>query len=530
MKRLEKPNWQKQREQKKLLWLGALGFLILIPLAVGSAYLIKKTLANSDGSYGDTHLSEPEVRGNKIFVRKGQSFQAALDRARPGDTILLQAGETFKGAFKLPAKSGKEFITIRTSAPDAQLPPENRRIDPQKYRSILPKLESDVRGEPVISAFDGVHHFRFIGIEFKPTIEGIGNIIKIGTTKEDKLEDLPHHIEFDRVYLYGSEKYGQRRGIAANGRYIKIKNSYFGEFKRKGDESQAIAAWSTDGHIEIVNNYLEAAAEPVLFGGASGKLGLVPADCLVKDNHMTKPLSWRGTKWVVKNLFEIKNGKRIRVLNNLMTNNWAMAQEGTAVVIKTSGDSGENTEVEDIEFANNIVRSSGSAISIFGGRFKGARRLTIRNNVFEDIDARKYDGRGFFLKTAEWDGLVIENNTVIHTGSIGVAYGKPVTGFIFRNNIVFQNDYGFKGDATGAGRPTLARFYPGGRVSNNIIVGGDRRSYTEENFYPASIRQIGFVNPAANDYRLTQGSPFRTRGFGGKSIGANLDPNDVGGG
>ncbi len=81
----------------------------------------------------------------------------------------------------------------------------------------------------------------------------------------------------------------------------------------------------TDGPVEIINNYLEAAAENILFGGAGSFLKLVPTNCVVRGNHLNKPLNWREENWEVKNLFEIKNGKNIRVENNLMTNNWTMA-------------------------------------------------------------------------------------------------------------------------------------------------------------------------------------------------------------
>lgn len=122
-----------------------------------------------------------------------------------------------------------------------------------------------MKGEPVISAVNGAHHFRFIGVEFAPTIEGLYNIIQIGTTEEKSVEELPHHIEFDRVYIHGSPTEGQRRGIADNGKFIKIKNSYISDIKRKGEESQAIAVWVTDGPVEITNNYLEAAAGKYTF-------------------------------------------------------------------------------------------------------------------------------------------------------------------------------------------------------------------------------------------------------------------------
>lgn len=469
------------------------------------------------------------VSGNTISLKAGGNFQAALNSAKAGDTILLEAGATFKGTFELPNKAGNDFITIRTSASDAQLPPPDTRLDPTKYAAVLPKLESDVKGEPVILAIDGAHHYRFIGIEFAPTIEGLYNIIQLGTTEEKNVEELPHHIEFDRVYIHGSPVEGQRRGIAANGKFIKISNSYISDIKRKGEESQAIAIWATDGPVEIVNNYLEAAAENILFGGGASHLKLVPTDCIVRSNLLNKPLKWRDESWVVKNLFEIKNGRRIKIENNLMTNNWGMAQDGTAVLFTTRADNGNATVIEDIEFISNIVRGSGSAISVYGEEGSGGHRLTIRNNIFADITGAKWGGAGAFLKSTAWDGLTIENNTILQSGNIANAYGAPVKKFIFRNNIVFENEYGIKGDNMGSGREVIVKLFSNGTVADNIIIGGKSSLYREKNFFLNSLEQIGFRNVKAGDYRLQNSSAYLSTGFGGKSIGADLDITTVGG-
>jgi hypothetical protein len=473
--------------------------------------------------YNNYHANPAlEISGNTIFVKAGGDFQAALNQSKPGDTILLQAGATFKGTFNLPRKTGGEFIIVRTSAEDELLPRAGTRINPTKYASILPKLVSPV-AEPVITAFDGAHHYRFIGIEFGATKNGIGNIIKLGTGEEKRIEDLPHHIEFDRVYIHGSPTEGQRRGIAANGKHIRILNSHISDIKRKGEESQAITVWATDGPVEIINNYLEAAAENILFGGGTSFLNLVPTDCVVRGNHLNKPLNWHEEGWGVKNLFEIKNARRIKIENNLMTNNWGHAQDGTAVVFKSSDDSGDQAVAEDIEFVNNIVRGSGNGIGLNGSKMRGGRRLTIRNNLFEDIDAQKWNGGGFFMKSSAWDGLIIENNTIINSGAISRAYEAPVRGFVFRNNIIFENEYGFKGDGTPSGTVTIDKYFPAGDVSFNAIVGGDIARYRTGNFYPVSIRQIGFVDAEGGDYQLRPDSPLQGKGFGGKQIGANLD-------
>ncbi|MGI8467688.1 MAG: hypothetical protein ACR2N3_04475 [Pyrinomonadaceae bacterium] len=471
----------------------------------------------------------PEMSGNIIQVKAGGNFQDALNHAKSGDTIQLQSGATFSGNFVLPNKAGNEFITIRASANDSQLPPSDTRIDPKKYAAVLPKLVSPTE-EPVISASNGAHHYRFVGVEFGANKNGVGNIIQIGTTEEKRIEDLPHNIEFDRVYIHGSPTAGQRRGIAANGKFIRIINSYISDIKREGEESQAIAIWATDGPVEIVNNYLEAASENILFGGAGSTLKLVPTDCLVKDNWMNKPLEWRGQKWLVKNIFEIKFGKRIKVENNLMTNNWGMGQDGSAVLFTTRADIDKETIIEDIEFKNNIIRNSDNGINVYGSEGSGGHHLTIHNNFFEEIGGQNpNETGGRFMKSSAWDELVIENNTIINSGNITSSYDAPVLGFVFRNNIVFENEYGFKGDGTASGASTIEKYFPGGDVSYNAIVGAKAASYRGKNLYPVSIRQIGFADADAKDFRLRPDSPLRAKGFQGKNIGADLDAKTVGG-
>src|SRR5918992_3774775 len=53
--------------------------------------------------------------GSVIELASGGDLQKALDQARPGDTIILQAGAVYEGPFTLPVKPGSEFITIQSS-------------------------------------------------------------------------------------------------------------------------------------------------------------------------------------------------------------------------------------------------------------------------------------------------------------------------------------------------------------------------------------------------------------------------------
>src|SRR5688500_610571 len=73
-------------------------------------------------------------------VAAGGNLQQAITDANLGDTIVLEAGATFNGNFTLPNKTtGSGWITIRTSAPDSDLPPAGTRITPA-HSPVMAKL------------------------------------------------------------------------------------------------------------------------------------------------------------------------------------------------------------------------------------------------------------------------------------------------------------------------------------------------------------------------------------------------------
>src|SRR5206468_11270440 len=83
-----------------------------------------------------------EVDAATITVPAGGSLQSALNAARPGDVIVLQAGVTYTGNFLLPNKGDiNDYIVIRSGAPDSALPAPGIRMTPQ-YSAQLPKTRS----------------------------------------------------------------------------------------------------------------------------------------------------------------------------------------------------------------------------------------------------------------------------------------------------------------------------------------------------------------------------------------------------
>jgi len=231
----------------------------------------------------DTHYV-PST-GQTLSVAAGGDFQAALDKAKPGDVIVLQAGAVYTGPFTLPSKPGTDWITVRSSAA-ASLPAAGNRVTPVNA-GAMPKLEAGTQS--VIATAAGAHHYRFIGLEIRPgppvtlsvhnalgwlrqvwrggggreppssTAQAafLENLVNLGNA-DTSIVTLPHHIIFDRCYLHGDPTVGARRGVAMNGADIAVIDSYLSDFKEVGNDSQALSAWNGSGPFKIVDDYLEA--------------------------------------------------------------------------------------------------------------------------------------------------------------------------------------------------------------------------------------------------------------------------------
>ena len=227
-------------------------------------------------------------------VRAGDNLQAVLDAAVPGDVVFLQAGATFRGNFVLGVKSGSGYITVRSATADHLLPPAGTRLTPQSA-PLLAKLESPNTGAALRTA-PGAHHWRLLFLEFAPTMLGYYDILQIGdgSSAQSQLSQVPYEIDIDRVYIHGHPLYGQKRGIAMNGRAVTIRNSWISDIKGIGMDTQGIGGWNGPGPVLIENNYIEAAGENILFGGSDPHIpGLVTSDIVVRRNYLSRPMSWR---------------------------------------------------------------------------------------------------------------------------------------------------------------------------------------------------------------------------------------------
>jgi hypothetical protein len=483
--------------------------------------------------------------GRTIRLHEGDDLQDAIDMAQLGDTIVLDAGVVFKGPFILPKKTGAGWLTIRTSTPDKAFIPPGTRVSPA-HAPLMPKLIS-WKGEGVVLAERGAHHYRFIGIEVAPS-EGtyLYSLMWFGNNRERTLEELPHHMIVDRCYIHGDPKKGSRRGVALNGRHVAVIDSYLSDFKEVGGDSQAILGWGGAGPFKISNNYLEGAGENVMFGGGDPYIkDLVPSDIEVRGNLMVKPLRWKknepgfeGTPWTVKNIFELKNARRIVVEGNVMEHSWEEAQSGFAVLFTVRNQEGRApwSVVEDVQFVNNVIRHSGSGINLMGhdnnrpwDQSQETKRILIRNNLWEDIGGERWGGRGILFQMMEGTSDVrIEHNTGLQRGYTLFAMGHPHRRFTFRHNIAPHNEYGIFGNDVGVGVAALDAYFPDAEVTGNVLAGGDAGRYPEGNVFPDSLDAVPFIDRKAGNYGLARGiKNAKEPGIEAGVLCAALSPHDA---
>ena len=526
----------------------------------------------------------PDTTGYEVITvgpvgRDFSDLQLAINAALPGTIILLDAGETFIGGITLPAKgNSNEWIILMSSRMDL-LPTAEQRINPDSttnefnfptQKDAMAKIvTTNLSGIPCIVTQAQAHHYRLIGLEItadQNVIHSYG-LINLGNSSsaQNSLDDVPHHFVIDRCYIHGHDqgvimKYGVRLDCAIGS----IIDSHISGFHSIGFDAQAISGINGPGPFKILNNYLQASGENILFGGGAPAIpGLVPSDIEIRHNHFSKPWSWRvghpdyaGKHWTIKNLFELKTGKRVLLDGNILENCWAdlpIGQSGYAILltVRTEGGASPQADVSDITITNNIIRHVGAGVTISGsddGVGNRSSRIKIANNLFYDIHGLEYGDQNFegpndgtFLKIGKPQDVWVDHNTVFQTGPVTWAY-DVTHGFVFTNNIVNGHEslggyQGIYGPGESQGNNTFEHYFPDVTDANqhfhkNVLIGGAPTFYSNFegssiNYFTHIVSEVGFISYTDGfyDYHffgLHETSGFLLSGTDGKDLGVDI--------
>jgi hypothetical protein len=556
-------------------------------------------ISDFDGSaelprvYVKSSLADTPAPGVTHAVTASAGLQPTLNSAKCGDTITLKAGATFTGTFTLPAKKcdDNHWIIVRTSAPDSALPPEGNRLTPcyagvaslpgrppyscPSPRNVLSAIVFSGEGSGPIVFANGANHYRFLGVEIT---RNTPRAVVYNLVLNDK-DGTADHIVFDRSWIHGTAQDETTRGIMLSGTtYAAIVDSYMSDFHCVAasgacGDAQAIAGGlgsNPMGPYKIDNNFMEGAAETIIFGG--GAATVAPTDIEVRHNHMFKPANWMkgspnfvggrdGHPFIVKNLFELKNAQRVLLEGNILENTWGgFSQVGFAILLTPKNQASGTGNVcpaclvTDVTIRYNLVRNTASGMQIANAMSdnKGApldgQRYSIHDVIFEGLDGTTYSGAGVLAQvSASGDAPILQHVKIDHVTALSLrtllvvgdnlGANPKMSDFTFTNNIANAGVYPFltadggKQDCVyGLSSPSavLNSCFSNYHFSNNAIIGLPKSTppstWPTGNSFPATSANILFTsdNPIDGNYQLLPASPFISAGTDGKDLGADV--------
>lgn len=488
-------------------------------------------VAEMPQAYLDTRYVAPT--GKTINVPAGGDLQAAINSAARGDVIQLAAGARYVGNFYLPAKAGTGWITIRTAT---TLPAEGTRVTPSTAVSFAKLVTPNSMPALYTRTSSSASYYRIMGLELSSSASMTYAVVNLGDYGHSagSVSDYPQFIVLDRTYIHGTPSMNLQRCVALNSRSSAVIDSWISDCHYRYLDSQAIGAWDGPGPYKIVNNHLEGASENVMFGGGDPRFsGVVPSDIEIRHNHFYKPLSWKGVGWAIKNLFELKNARRVLVEGNIFENNWAEAQTGFAVVMKTVNQGGGCSWciTADVTWRYNRIINSPGGFNLMGiqnpngGGGTPARRIVVEHTTFEKVGLLSQSGtQRIFQILGGVTYLTIAHNTAMGENHVFLFDGVPTSppNFVIRDNLFNRGKWGVFGSGVGEGTVALSKYSLGGTFADNAIITAPASLYPSGTYVPSSATSAGLLSLSSGSYLLSSGSTLYQAASDGTMVGADV--------
>jgi hypothetical protein len=263
-----------------------------------------------------------------------------------------------------------------------------------------------------------------------------------------------------------------------------------------------------------------------------------------------------GTKWIVKNVFELKNANGATVQGNVFERAWQAGQSGYCVLFTVANTSDGNTStiVKDVLFRDNIIRSCAGLHQITGHdastntqTSQRGQNIQLLNNLAYDIGSAWGASTSTISiaspgnsSTAPREGpkdVVIDHYTVLASGADGLVYFNlganstvyTVENMTLRNSIFRRGGFGIRytkspGGTQIEGATSWTMGVSGTSVyTKNVNVAGNCTNYpdTANNFCPTEAAfTTEFVDYVGGNYALKTTSPYHNAATDSTDIGA----------
>jgi len=414
----------------------------------------------------------------KVYVPLIGNLQFYLDN-NCGKEIILPVGSIYAGNFVWRPLTCGQMTLVRTDTTTSWT-----RTTPTKAANLrLAKIISS-NYSPVLFISQSSSLLWLDLLEITNTSLDANMLIQSDAGRSRAT--TPQNIHFTRNYIHGTPDMKLRRSIRVDMCNSYIAHNWISENHNNDTDTQAILGINGTCNLNIVDNYLSAAHEVVMFGGGDpADSTMSPHDITLKSNHIIKPIAWKG-KWLAKNLNESKNVIRWDIVGNVYEYNWPSAQDAYAFVMKSENQDGTApySTSSDITIRWNKITCTANGFN-FSGKGSNptpnvtAARFTVYHNYVPVINVAPCNGDysagvPFQLLSGIQDAVII-NNTIENNKSQSNAAIKleGATRLVMSWNVMWNGDYGVKGSGLASGNATFARNAPGAVFTNNTVVGAD---------------------------------------------------------
>lgn len=552
-----------------------------------------------------------------VTANSATDLQAKLTAAVCGQRITLPAGSVYSGHFTLPALhcSPTNYLWIVTSGL-ASLPAEAATytttyngitLHPPQFGPCYAGVVSQV-GRPALNCpgspgtytakivtpdataplkfTAGTSSIRLIGLEITRTA-GTGFVSELSNI--ESLGNIDHLI-VDRVWCHGDENQDETEACfyTSAASSVASVDSYYNNFyciSSIGNctDSKAIGGGAntlnstTETVLKLVNNFFEAAGENVLYGG--GGSNTVAADFEIRLNTFFKPRIWNpsdpsynggvsGHAFIVKNLFEFKNGQRVLIEGNTFVNNWGgFSQNGTAVLFTPKNGTNNCPVCADLNvtFRYNAINTVGSVMQVvvtksdLGFYSAGGNHFSIHDLVADNLNYAQCFGCGTGIQTfLPWStyivpssaqvehDVLINHNTAVYASTSGtviavlglsgpkIATGNNMANISFTNNVALAGLTGTSNVIGGGftancseflvGAPALAACWSPNTFGGNCFIANGSIVWPGSNVTSLANQTAAYVsynNGNAGNYTLSANA-CQGHGLDGLDPGANI--------
>lgn len=532
-------------------------------------YTLRLRITNSGGQTSEDRVTvvvtNHPTPTHTFTVTTAAELLSAYNQCVGGEHIVIPAGTTITGSIVLPARNFSDFVTIRSSA---MLPEMAVRVDP--LQSDLAILRAGGVNELPLQILNRASKIRLSGLKFAPypgTPASIQNyyLLQIGEAfGQSSIEDNPTHIIVDHCVINPPDNIQVVHAILNDGYKVSIIASWLGNIKTYGNQdSQAVFGLDGRGAHVYNNTYFEAASESIMYGGADNQInGMVPTNIEFRRCAFSKPVAWRhlpplstGATLNEKNLFEIKNARRVYVEGSVFSNHWdALRSQYYAIALKSAADSPDGGQgspwsvSEEIVLENNRISHINGGVAVVRDFFYPGRsydplkpqHIRIINTLFDDLTSGRWgENRSWTFYIAGVDDLFVHHVSVIDSvDSPGespelLLYVNSINSYrpTITDSILPLNGYGIK-NTCGEGIAALnvgtsGWFDPATASSCGAVTGTNVGSWRIAGNVLPKVRNLHNPNlyPAGNSYPENYAS-IRMNGYRNCGPSHNVDPCD----